>query len=56
MWARCRKSGVVTTAVQTIEGQMAYVPNQLVYNGGVFELFYVGQMADYAFQRRVLRR
>ncbi len=26
--------GLVTTAVQTIEGQMAYVPNQLVYNGG----------------------
>ena len=25
--------GLVTTAVQTIEGQMAYVPNQLVYNG-----------------------
>lgn len=28
-----REIGLVTTAVQTIEGQVAYVPNQLVYNG-----------------------
>ena len=28
-----REIGLVTTAIQTVEGQMAYVPNQLVYNG-----------------------
>ncbi|UOO81313.1 mechanosensitive ion channel family protein [Uruburuella testudinis] len=28
-----REIGLVTTAIQTIEGQVAYVPNQLVYNG-----------------------